>query len=55
MEVDESICTKCGACASACPVDAIDVMDKGIEVSDSCTDCGICEDVCPIGAITIDG
>ncbi len=46
-------CLACGACADACPVNAIALGDNGIYVIDAetCIDCGACEDGCPVGAI----
>jgi ferredoxin len=45
-------CTSCGACADACPVDAIsEGDDKYVIDPDVCTDCGACVDTCPVGAI----
>lgn len=44
-------CISCGACAEACPVQAISegeemyVIDK-----DTCISCGACADTCPVGA-----
>ena len=44
-------CISCGACAEACPVQAIKegettyVIDK-----DACISCGACADTCPVGA-----
>ena len=44
-------CISCGACAEACPVQAISegeatyVVDK-----DTCISCGACADTCPVGA-----
>lgn len=43
-------CTKCGACASECPVDAISEGDTKFVISDACVDCGSCADVCPVDA-----
>lgn len=44
-------CICCGACADACPVNAISEGD-GICVidADACVSCGSCADVCPVGA-----
>lgn len=53
LEVNLERCYNCGACASVCPLDLIDVMDRGIKVRDGCTDCGLCADACPVGAIEI--
>lgn len=46
-------CVSCGACASACPVDAIKEGDSKYEIdADACLDCGTCEGECPTGAIS---
>lgn len=44
-------CICCGACAGACPVDAISEGD-GIFVIDAdlCIDCGSCAGNCPVDA-----
>ena len=45
-------CTACGACASACPVEAISEGEDKYKIDpDACTDCGVCVDECPLGAI----
>jgi ferredoxin len=45
-------CTACGACVSACPVEAIsEGEDKYIIDPEACTDCGLCADECPFDAI----
>ena len=41
---EESSCT---ACLDACPVEAIDIEDGGIDVLDSCRKCGLCAAACP--------
>ncbi len=47
-------CTSCGACADACPFDAISMGDAGAVVSpEACLGCGVCEGVCPVGAMSL--
>ena len=44
-------CVSCGACAGACPVNAIsEGEDKMVIDADLCVDCGACAGVCPVGA-----
>jgi ferredoxin len=46
-------CTTCGACASACPVEAIKEDQPKFKIdADACIDCGQCVDECPVGAIS---
>ena len=46
-------CTNCGACESACPVEAISEKDGKRSIDpDSCIDCGSCESACPVEAIS---
>lgn len=45
-------CICCGACAAACPVNAISEGNGKYEVdADACIDCGACEGECPTGAV----
>ncbi len=46
-------CQFCGACVSACPVDAISCPEgkNYYAISDDCIDCGACEPECGFGAI----
>ncbi|MDO5555004.1 MAG: 4Fe-4S binding protein [Planctomycetia bacterium] len=52
--VDKDKCTGCGECKSACPCDAIEIVDGKAQVNDDCAGCGVCADTCPSGAITIE-
>lgn len=46
-------CVMCGACAGACPVEAIKEGDSQFEINaDACIDCGSCAGTCPTGAIS---
>lgn len=47
----EDTCISCGACATECPVNAIEQGDTIFVVdADTCIDCGNCANVCPVGA-----
>lgn len=44
-------CISCGACAEACPVEAISEGDgKFVIDAATCIDCGACAGTCPVGA-----
>ena len=46
-------CVNCGACAGACPVEAISEGDGQYVIdADSCVSCGTCADTCPTGSIS---
>lgn len=51
--VEGQLCTSCGACAGACPTEAIDLSENAYGVMvpdidpDRCTRCGLCVRVCP--------
>ncbi len=56
--IDPDLCTGCGACASACPPQAVRVYEEGdLRVVHlflgRCIFCGRCQDVCPEGAIRL--
>jgi len=45
-------CISCGACAGACPADAISEGAEHYEINpDACLDCGSCQSTCPNDAI----
>ena len=54
-DIDESLCTRCGRCVPACPVDAIALAQNGplFVLPQACTYCGVCEAVCPEGAVAL--
>lgn len=49
--VIEAECVGCGACADACPQNAITVGDVAVIDANACVDCGACIDECPSSAI----
>ena len=51
-KVDESKCVGCGACAGACPAEAIAEGTPYVIDPAKCVDCGACEGACPAEAIT---
>lgn len=52
--VDREYCTGCGACAAACPRDAVRMTEDRdgflypVIRKNACTDCGLCTRVCPV-------
>lgn len=48
-----NLCDQCGACADACPEDAIHEDEDGVYRVDEkiCTGCMLCVDVCPYGVM----
>jgi ferredoxin len=52
----EDICIQCGACASFCPTQALDIDRDSMQVSfdnSRCVVCGMCLDCCPTRAIQL--
>jgi len=50
------VCIQCGACASFCPTEALNIDRKTMEVSfnnKKCVVCGMCLDCCPTRAIKL--
>ncbi len=54
-DTDPDECTGCGECAAICPVEAVEVSEKGIPVVDRewCIGCGVCATVCPTDAVVL--
>ena len=50
-KVDEAKCVGCGACAGACPAEAISEGTPYVIDADKCVDCGACAATCPNEAI----
>jgi len=52
-KIDPDKCEFCGACKSACPVEAISAPEgkNYYEISDACIDCGACVSECGFDAI----
>jgi len=44
-------CTKCGECATNCPVEAIKEGETKFYITEECVECGLCVDICPVGAV----
>ena len=53
--IDKNICVACGACAKACPKEAISVYRGCYARADAekCVGCGLCAKTCPAGCITV--
>ncbi|MDD2586951.1 MAG: NIL domain-containing protein [Syntrophomonadaceae bacterium] len=52
----EDVCIQCGACASFCPTEALEINRETMEISfnnSKCVVCGMCLDCCPTRAITL--
>ncbi len=46
-DIDRSVCTRCGACVSICPVGAIRSNGSDVRLHGDCIDCGLCYRFCP--------
>lgn len=51
----EDSCNQCGTCQKVCPVDNIEMADKGIQLGDQCFMCMACLHHCPSNALHING
>ena len=57
-KIDKNVCTWCGACAEACPFDAVSMVkdekkDTATINNSVCKGCGMCLPVCPVNAIDL--
>jgi|GEM_PF-2231730 len=51
IQVNRDTCCYCGGCVGVCPVDALELEETVLKVSEKCTECGICAKFCPVGAL----
>ena len=49
--IDQGVCTLCGACASSCPQEAMQVAEAVMVDGEACSGCGVCVSVCPVHAV----
>ena len=47
-------CIACEACIDKCPMQAISLNHRRVEINLECKGCGICVDSCPYGAIRVE-
>lgn len=52
-QVDDEICTGCGACETACAFAAIRVDGQAEVDTQACMGCGVCEGQCIFGAVSL--
>jgi len=54
IQVNQELCSGCGACADVCTVGAIQMMDQRAVIDDAlCIGCDACIEACPNEAITM--
>ena len=53
VNIDTDACIACGACETACPLDAITVEDVAVVDEDVCCECGACVSSCDVDALSL--
>lgn len=53
IEINQDICTGCGACQKDCFGNAITMISGKAKVKRPCMECGHCVAVCPVSAVSI--
>lgn len=53
LEVVLDKCVGCGLCITACPYDAIELIEMTAVIKENCTLCGACVDACPYEALVL--
>jgi ferredoxin len=48
ISVDAMRCAYCGSCVSVCPIDALDLQETRLVVSEECIDCNLCLPPSPV-------
>jgi len=52
--IEHMLCDACGTCISVCPVDAIELRGRILNIdAETCTECGNCITVCPVSALAL--
>jgi len=52
--VERSRCVRCGKCREVCPMDAVTLADRGVEIDrEKCIRCFCCQEFCPVGAMRV--
>nr|MBC7246091.1 geranylgeranyl reductase family protein [Chloroflexota bacterium] len=51
ISVDVRRCAYCGSCVSVCPVNALDLQETRLVVTEDCIECNLCLSACPMGAL----
>ncbi len=55
VNIDQKLCTGCGACMDSCPTDVIRIKELKayVKYGEDCQGCFLCEFDCPVDAIYV--